>query len=386
MTMPKVGEPRKPVEKVRGVFWLEHDRGGQTHPDTKHLGDWWIVWKCRLGHRHREKIGPRALAKEQHQRRRTQARLDQFCLRTEQRSTPVLFIDLAARWMTDHARVMKASWTTDKHRIETLKSHCGGKSLAEITPDLIDRYRAERLRSFRPGTKKPISPTTVNKEVALLKAMLNKAITWSYLDVNPLRSVKRLPEPDGRLRYLDIDEIDRLLSACPAHLLPIVICALHTGMRRGEILGLTWDRVDMKQRFLHLVKTKTRKARSIPINDSLMEALRHLPRHLGTDYVFWNHETATRFVSIKRAWNTALKKAKITGFRFHDLRHTFASHVQMGLGDLRATQALLGHADPRMTMRYAHLSDARLRDAVKSLEHLGEGATPSAISAGGIQK
>jgi integrase len=79
-----------------------------------------------------------------------------------------------------------------------------------------------------------------------------------------------------------------------------------------------------------------RLARYLPwLNDPLMEALRHLPRHLGTEYVFWNHETATRFVSIKRAWHTALKKAKITGFRFHDLRHTFASHVQMDLGDLR---------------------------------------------------
>ena len=80
--------------------------------------------------------------------------------------------------------------------------------------------------------------------------MLTKAITWGYLDVNPLRGVKKLQEPDGRLRYLDTEEIDRLLTACPAHLHPIVVCALHTGMRRGEILGLTWDRVDMKQRFV----------------------------------------------------------------------------------------------------------------------------------------
>ena len=99
--------------------------------------------------------------------------------------------------------------------------------------------------------------------------------------------------------------------------------------------------------------------------------------------MFWNHETATRLVSIQRAWNTALKKAKITGFRFHDPRHTFASHVQM---EMRARQTLLGHADPRMTMRYAHLSDARLRDAVRSLDRLGEGATPSAIRARGTQR
>jgi integrase len=288
--------------------------------------------------------------------------------------------------MNDHAKVSKRSWTTDRHRIETLKTRCGGKSLTEITPELVDRYRAERLRSHRPGSKKLISPTTVNKEVALLKAMLSKAVVWGYLDVNPLLTVKRLPEPDGRLRYLDADEIDRLLAACLSHLLPIVICALHTGMRRGEILGLTWDRVDMKQRVIQVTGTKTGKNRTIPINDPLLEALRHLPRHLGTDYVFWNHETETRFVSIKRAWKTTLRKANITGFRFHDLRHTFASHVQMGLGDLRATQTLLGHADPRMTMRYAHLSDARLREAVGSLTHLHASATPSATSTVSVAK
>ena len=216
--------------------------------------------------------------------------------------------------------------------------------------------------------------------------MLNKAITWGYLDVNPLPNVKRLAEPDGRLRYLDAEEIERLLAACPPYLCPIVVCALHTGMRRGEILGLTWDRVDMKQRIIQVTGTKTGRNRTIPINDPLLEALRHLPRHLGTDYVFWNHETETRYVSIKRAWRTALKKAKISGFRFHDLRHTFASHVQMGLGDLRATQTLLGHADPRMTMRYAHLSDDRLREAVRSLAHLSTGATPGATGTAGAKQ
>lgn len=385
--MGNIGEPKKRVEKERGVFWREHHGGGQTHPGTKHRGDWWVCWKCHHGHRHREKIGPRALAKERYQQRRTQSRLEGFCLEAErQKHGPILFTDLATRWMKDHAKVTKRSWSTDQHRIESLKTLFGGKSLSEITPDLADRYRAERLRSHRPGSTSLISPTTVNKEIALLKAMLNKAITWGYLDMNPLRMVKRLPEPDGRLRYLDAEEIERLLAACPPHLSPIVVCALHTGMRRGEILGLTWDRVDMKQRVIQVTGTKTGKNRSIPINDPLLEALRHLPRHLGTDYVFWNHETETRYVSIKRAWATALKNAKITGFRFHDLRHTFASHVQMGLGDLRATQTLLGHADPRMTMRYAHLSDARLKEAVRTLSHLHAGATPSATSAVGTQK
>ena len=102
------------------------------------------------------------------------------------------------------------------------------------------------------------------------KAMLAKAITWGYLDVNPLRSIKKLPEPPGRLRYLDAEEVERLLAACPPHLAPIVVCALHTGLRRGNILGLTWDRVDMKARFIHIPQTKARRALSIPINDPLL--------------------------------------------------------------------------------------------------------------------
>jgi integrase len=270
--MPKIGESKKSVEKERGVFWRDHPGGSQTHLDTKKRGDWWVCWKCRRGHWHREKIGPRALAKERYQQRRTQSRLDGFCLEVERRKHgPVLFTELATRWMNDHAKVSKRSWTTDRHRIETLKGRCGRKSLTEITPELVDRYRAERLRSHRPGSKRLISPTTVNKEVALLKAMLNKAVVWGYLDVNPHLTVKRLPEPDGRLRYLNADEIDRLLAACPSHLLPIVICALHTGMRRGEILGLTWDRVDMKQRVIQVTGTKTGKNRTIPINLKLCD-------------------------------------------------------------------------------------------------------------------
>jgi integrase len=101
-------------------------------------------------------------------------------------------------------------------------------------------------------------------------------------------------------------------------------------MRRGEILGLTWDRVDLKNRLIRVTGTKSGKARMIPINDPLLEELRRLPRHLGTNYVFWNHETETRFVSIKKAWATALRKAKITNFRFHDLRHHAGSRLMPG--------------------------------------------------------
>jgi integrase len=255
------------VPKVRGLLWREHPQGSQTRPVTKRRGDWWISWKCRSHHRHREKVGPRGLALEEYHRRRTQSRREGFCPRLQRRAVATVFEDLAARWLRDHARVVKRSWTSDRHRIETLKSHFGRSTLTEITPDRVDRYRSDRLTAKRKGRKRTISPTTVNKEVALLKAMLNRAIAWGLLDVNPILRVKKLREPEGRVRYLEPEEIDRLLAACPPHLRPIVVCALHTGMRRGEILGLTWDRVDLKNRLIRVTGTKSGKARMIPIND-----------------------------------------------------------------------------------------------------------------------
>ena len=117
-------------------------------------------------------------------------------------------------------------------------------------------------------------------------------------------------------------------------------------MRRGEILGLTWDRVGIKNRMIRVTGTKSGKSWGVPINEPLLEELRGLPRHLTTDYVLRNHETETRFVSIKKVWATTLRKGRIANFRFHDLRHTFASYVQMGLGNLRATQVLLAQPTP----------------------------------------
>jgi hypothetical protein len=184
------------VPKVRGLLWREHPQGSQTRPVTKRRGDWWISWKCRSHHRHREKVGPRGLALEEYHRRRTQSRREGFCPRLQRRAVATLFEDLAARWLRDHARVVKRSWTSDRHRIETLKSHFGRSTLTEITPDRVDRDRSDRLTVKRKGRKRTISPTTVNKEVALLKAMLNRAIAWGLLDTNPILRVKKLREPE----------------------------------------------------------------------------------------------------------------------------------------------------------------------------------------------
>ena len=147
--------------------------------------------------------------------------------------------------------------------------------------------------------------------------------------------------------------------------------ALLTGMRRGEMLSLKWEQI--RNGFIYLTETKSGKAREIPINDQLAEVIREVRRgnHLKSPHVFCDSR-GRRFYEVKRSFASACRRAGIEAFRFHDLRHTFASHLVMkGIG-LKAVQELLGHADMTMTMRYAHLSQGHLQEAVAVLNGLGK--------------
>ena len=126
----------------------------------------------------------------------------------------------------------------------------------------------------------------MNRELALLKHLCTKAVEWGYLKANPLKSVKFLKEPPGRLRYLTREEMDPLLDACSPHLRPIVVTALNTGMHKSEILGLTWQDIDFGARTITVRQTKNNEPRVIPMNRTLYEELRQLPHYLHSAYVF----------------------------------------------------------------------------------------------------
>ncbi len=184
--------------------------------------------------------------------------------------------------------------------------------------------------------------------------------------------VKLLEEQNARLRYLAKDECDRLIEVCDKHLKPIVIAALHTGMRKGEILGLKWDNVDLKHGFILLDRTKNGERREIPISQTLKSVLQGIIRRLDVPFVFYDTETGKPFRNVQRSFNSALKRAKISDFRFHDLRHTFASQLVMAGIDLTTVRELLGHKTLTMTLRYAHLAPSH---KVKALEILNETLT-----------
>ena len=177
-------------------------------------------------------------------------------------------------------------------------------------------------------------PATVNRVLATLSHMVTKAVEWEMVEeeiLKKIRRVKMLPEHNRRLRYLSKEECQALINACEPHLKPIVITALNTGMRKGEILNLKWENVDIKHGFILLEITKNGDRREIPINNTLRATLQTITRRIDVPYVFHDKTTGKPYKYIKRSFNTACRRAGIRDFRFHDLRHTFASHLVMGL-------------------------------------------------------
>ena len=183
-----------------------------------------------------------------------------------------------------------------------------------------------------------------------------------------LEAVQEALTSYGRLRYLSGQaEVARLLQACDDSLRPIVLTALHTGMRKSELLGLTWDSVDLTNGCIRLTRTKNGKSRALPFNETLWTLFSRLRTRQDLPWVFHDAE-GRRHKETRYLFGAACKGAGLTDFHFHDLRHSFASMLMMGGVPLATVSNLLGHASPTMTLRYAHLSPKHLTSAVRVLE------------------
>jgi integrase len=249
----------------------------------------------------------------------------------------------------------------DRFSINNLKTSFEGKHLFEITAEMIEKYKIKRLES--------VEPATVNRELACLKHMYTKAVEWGYVKASPANGVKKLKEPPGRLRYLKPDEVNALLAQCSEHLRPLVVTAINTGMRRGELFNLKWSHVDLGNRKITVVKTKNNESRVVPVNQTLHKELVGLHEKSEGEYVFSN-PNGTSLKDVKTGFLASLRRAGIEDFRFHGLRHTFGSHLVMQGVSLRTVQQVMGHRDIRMTMRYSHLSPEYVQEAIERLDNL----------------
>ena len=255
---------------------------------------------------------------------------------------------------------------SERSRARILKERLGRYSLAAITPEALSNFRDDRLGEGK-------SPNSVRLELALLSHLFTKAMSDWGLGVvrNPVSIVTRPRLPKGRTRRLGPSEERALLSACDAHSNPmlgwIVRVALHTAMRRGEILSLTREQVDLKRRIVHLTKTKNGSERTVPLShsatDVLKRALNFEIRPIDTTLVFFGEpgrDGMRRPYCFHPAWFRAVRMAGITGLRFHDLRHEAVSRlVEAGLTD-QEVAAISGHESMQMLKRYTHLRAADL--------------------------
>jgi integrase len=242
--------------------------------------------------------------------------------------------------------------------------------LRDITPILIEKYKQQRLNTTTLHKRKR-SPATVNRELQVLSKVFSMAYDNGLVETNPMRRVHKLREAPGRERYLTDAEEKSLLAilvGSRAHLRPIVVVALQTGMRQGEILGLKWENVDFEQGTIYVAHTKTGRPRKLPMSEPVEVELRSSKQDASSDeHVFSYARTGLKLTTFRHAWEGACQAAKISGLRFHDLRHTFATRLRgKGVHEMDI-MTVLGHTTLQMTSRYSHAMPENLRTAVESL-------------------
>ncbi|MFC1580006.1 tyrosine-type recombinase/integrase [Thermodesulfobacteriota bacterium] len=348
----------KTEAKTRGVF--ERLKGS---------GDWWIRYADQYGQMHREKVGPKSLAIANYMKRKTEIREGKFCPEMIQPRKVLLFKDMAKLYIDEHAKVNKRSWKTDQQRADVLIEHFGSKPLPQIKRQDVERYRTKLT--------KDMSKATVNRYIALLKTIFNKAIEWEKAEHNPVKGIKQYAE-SHRVRYLTDEEEQELVKVFPATYWSWVEIAMDTGMRRGEQFGLRWEDINFQTRIITIPRSKNGEVRHIPMNDRVVEILRNLPSRFKGEYVFTSSNWQTPMDAdnfVYRVFKPALAEAKIKDFRWHDLRHTFASRLVMAGEDIRTVQELMGHKNITMTMKYSHLSPKHLMEAVQRLAKNPTGTT-----------
>ena len=270
------------------------------------------------------------------------------------------------------------------------------KKLVDISAWDIQKWRTEK-------DKQGLAPSTVNRRVTTLKAVLNKAVEWDVIPANPLSKIKPLKiDKKARVRFLSKEEESVLRATLESreadirkgrmsgnvwrevrgyktlppidsvfadYLKPMVLLTLNTGMRRGEVFNLKWSDVDFSRKQLSVEGTtaKSGQTRHIPLNKEALKLLENWKLQSKDSLVFASPVTGERFDNVKRSWEALRERAGLPNFWFHDLRHTFASKLVMAGQDLYVIKELLGHSTIQMTERYAHLAPDLKANAVEFL-------------------
>jgi integrase len=253
------------------------------------------------------------------------------------------------------------------------KGEIGVYLLSEVSRALIIEQR-DKLLNTKGRNVERRSNSTVNRYMTALGNALTIATNeWEWIHENPMKKISKLSEPRGRVRFLDDEERERLLEACKTSASPylhtLVVLALSTGARQGELLNLRWSDVDWRRRVLTLHDTKNKDRRLLPLVHYALQLMEehNKVRNIASDWVFPSPSRPMKPWDCRSAWLSALRKANIQDFRFHDLRHSCASYLAMNGASLAEIAEVLGHKTLQMVKRYAHLSEAHTAKVVQSM-------------------
>jgi integrase len=277
-----------------------------------------------------------------------------------------------------HAKKHKRSWERDVQLFSRIKIKFGDLRLTDLR-----RYAIQEFHGSLEG--EGLAQATCDHHVKLLKRMINLAIKWELLKgdnpavgvtmFNPRNEIEHYMSDEQRQRLLEVLRTDANRAICR-----IMLFLLATGARLNEALTATWKNVDRSALVwrIEALNSKSKRMRSVPLNEVALEALAELDGEGEFDHVFVNRDTKKQYTSVQKVWTRLRKKAGMPHLRIHDLRHEHASLVISSGHTLYEVQALLGHSDPKVTMRYAHLSSKALQDASNSASTALKGKLPKA--------
>lgn len=251
----------------------------------------------------------------------------------------------------------------EKQILEDFLKFCGAQTLNHITADRVEAYKVKRVND-------EVSKSTVNRAITVIKAFLNRAVALGYLDRNPAQFVKKLKEEQLQIKYLNDEDIKKLLAVCSPRVKQMVTIFLHTGMRLGELAHLRWEDLDYRHNLIHIQNqegwtTKNRKPRVIPMHPTIREIFKVLPN--GHKYIFATNSGKTVESYIRAEILRYAKKAKVNA-NVKMFRSTFASNLVMNGADIYSVSKLLGHHDVKITEKhYAHLTPHFLGNSINKL-------------------
>ena len=273
-----------------------------------------------------------------------------------------------------YAKTRKRGWGRDKTLFDNrLKAEFGELKLDEITRQHAQSYLTQLIEEEK------LAPATANHHVKLLRQVLNVALDWDVISKNPVAKVRMLPVSNKIERYMTEEQLGKLLEVLATYparnACHVALFLLSTGARLNEALTATWANIDREHRVWRIpaADSKSKKVRSVPLNDAALEVLDQLGSDGQNEHLFLTRE-GQRYQHLHPTWKRIREKAGMPWLRLHDLRHQYASMLVNSGRTLYEVQAILGHADPQITTRYAHLSTASLQDAASQASKAISGA------------